>query len=944
MATRVAKPRKVSTAAPAPQTLYAAPQPRVQPRTAAEAQYHSPCNSHSNSGTEPFSQSHSQTQSLLHSPPQSHSKPQAQIQPQLQPQVHAPLQAPPQAPPQARLRQPRCVSVESPLFREYTARYLSDPRVRTWLMCREPEGVRFADTFETSLSFACLYHLPGANKAKMAGAARHQPQRNVDDQSSSVSSRSGNSGNSRNSRNSDSSGNSGNSGNSTSSTSAGAAFLDAGDFMMFHHTYDQFAVGTLYTTREHHVLAQLRESVGETSLSTRPKARRFVTDLSVDALEMLEFSWLQDDSLIINCRRLRKPVGGPIDRDDALAIQGDILFYGVIPPGTNPGTPFKRMILFEKPVVCSSCGAQKFHSCRCPARFKRRAPAEDEEAVKTARKYGGALDAARATTSASFATGAVGSGGGVISGNILDSQEDGAVRRMRQISTLANFTSRLYSIEQQGAFFVRWFQRRPGTSKMSVWLEPNSPIPYQFLCGTRRQTSSLASLFIRNMNLGGSSLRSDARFYGSLTSGAGSIGAVLGNGHGPSYSSILDDCAEQDCMQQRQRGGFDGLHKSSAPVQSSAPLNAWEHEASRKHAVFSRDNQQLQNVASVPHARPLSKTVAPASGVPLSSNVVLANNLTTSQPALPVGLPVPSNLLAFGSGLAPAGVAQLQDHTVAGSQTPVHFQQMRREREASLGYPVSLEVQPQPRPRVDLEQEVGLVDSLPNPPVGSGTDALQEANASVTPTPSGSSVDHVIATSGSDAEAQSTGEGQATGSSQGEEPRIVVGPSGLPACSECGAEFKKTGNLTRHIQTVHLKKRPFACTECSARFGYKTHLNRHIQTVHNKDKCTELSCNDCNRTFRTRQQLDRHQSQSHSCGAKADPVQEEIKCDLCGHEFSQRSNLNRHIQSIHQGLRHSCSACPASFGQRFDLQRHTQRAAEGGDAAHAMLLAQTQKQ
>lgn len=45
------------------------------------------------------------------------------------------------------------------------------------------------------------------------------------------------------------------------------------------------------------------------------------------------------------------------------------------------------------------------------------------------------------------------------------------------------------------------------------------------------------------------------------------------------------------------------------------------------------------------------------------------------------------------------------------------------------------------------------------------------------------------------------------------------------------------GNLTKHIRTVHEKRRPFACGVCGASFGLKSDLKRHDSAVHaDKDK------------------------------------------------------------------------------------------------------------
>jgi uncharacterized Zn-finger protein len=101
------------------------------------------------------------------------------------------------------------------------------------------------------------------------------------------------------------------------------------------------------------------------------------------------------------------------------------------------------------------------------------------------------------------------------------------------------------------------------------------------------------------------------------------------------------------------------------------------------------------------------------------------------------------------------------------------------------------------------------------------------------------------------------------------------------------------------------------------------------------DKSNDFKCSDCNREFRTEEQLERHTQQAHTGSGSDKGDGTEIKCDICGVAFSQRSNLRRHIDSVHNGCRFPCTACPSTFGQAFDLHRHVERCAANGDAAHA---------
>ena len=52
------------------------------------------------------------------------------------------------------------------------------------------------------------------------------------------------------------------------------------------------------------------------------------------------------------------------------------------------------------------------------------------------------------------------------------------------------------------------------------------------------------------------------------------------------------------------------------------------------------------------------------------------------------------------------------------------------------------------------------------------------------------------------------------------------------ACPHCAAAFRKAGNLTTHVRTVHEKRRDHACPHCIAVFGQAGSLTRHVRTQH----------------------------------------------------------------------------------------------------------------
>lgn len=115
----------------------------------------------------------------------------------------------------------------------------------------------------------------------------------------------------------------------------------------------------------------------------------------------------------------------------------------------------------------------------------------------------------------------------------------------------------------------------------------------------------------------------------------------------------------------------------------------------------------------------------------------------------------------------------------------------------------------------------------------------------------------------------------------------VVGddPPFLP-CSLCTSVFRKQHNLSKHIRSVHLRKRPHVCDMCDAAFGERNKLVKHQLTVHEK--------------------------------------QRNYFCEMCTLKFGQASDLKRHVNIVHKGHRpFSCTDCIGrAFGRKASLKQH----------------------
>jgi hypothetical protein len=64
------------------------------------------------------------------------------------------------------------------------------------------------------------------------------------------------------------------------------------------------------------------------------------------------------------------------------------------------------------------------------------------------------------------------------------------------------------------------------------------------------------------------------------------------------------------------------------------------------------------------------------------------------------------------------------------------------------------------------------------------------------------------------------------------------------ACPHCAAAFGTAGNLRTHVRTVHEKRKDHACPHCAAAFGHASTLTTHVRTQH-PDNTQSNECPVC---------------------------------------------------------------------------------------------------
>eukprot|EP00178_Gracilaria_changii_P014375 TRINITY_DN40553_c0_g1_i1.p1 TRINITY_DN40553_c0_g1~~TRINITY_DN40553_c0_g1_i1.p1 ORF type:complete len:641 (+),score=114.61 TRINITY_DN40553_c0_g1_i1:131-1924(+) len=323
----------------------------------------------------------------------------------------------------------------SSLASHMLAHYLAVPGVRDWLLNRNAAPSANSLPLRTAFSYACMYYSPATAPRTPPPYALPEP------------------------------------------------YLDFGDVLLWQHVYDGIAVGNLYNKKERHALAHVRDSVlHSTRLSSRPCTRNFAADLRVDHLEIVEFAWMSDDSLIIACRRLHKPAAAHHNR---LVLSCDLICYDVLPSAQQSllSSPLLTIVLRERATVCQFCGVRGIEQCACPPSFKSRAPAHAERTSFAYRSASSQLSLHPPPNSE------------------------------RLIEAWLAFCKRLFTFAQSGSFFVEMY-RHTHDARTKLFYSPLHPVPYQFVCGDRSETLQLLSLYVRRVRLCQKLLMAEARLQG----------------------------------------------------------------------------------------------------------------------------------------------------------------------------------------------------------------------------------------------------------------------------------------------------------------------------------------------------------------------------------------------------------------------------------------------
>ena len=139
-------------------------------------------------------------------------------------------------------------------------------------------------------------------------------------------------------------------------------------------------------------------------------------------------------------------------------------------------------------------------------------------------------------------------------------------------------------------------------------------------------------------------------------------------------------------------------------------------------------------------------------------------------------------------------------------------------------------------------------------------------------------------------------------------------------CDRCGAEFRNTTNLKRHLRVTHHvynlteKKKVKQCDKCEQTFRIAEDMNKHLLKDHeieNKD----FGCNECETKWASHLSLELHYAETHKKLMNS--------CEICGYSQISASLMRKHIAKKHNKLKEFvCHICARKFAIKTMLESH----------------------
>ncbi|XP_055711458.1 zinc finger protein 99-like [Phlebotomus papatasi] len=161
-------------------------------------------------------------------------------------------------------------------------------------------------------------------------------------------------------------------------------------------------------------------------------------------------------------------------------------------------------------------------------------------------------------------------------------------------------------------------------------------------------------------------------------------------------------------------------------------------------------------------------------------------------------------------------------------------------------------------------------------------------------------------------------------------------------CPHCDSIFMQKGGLQSHINSVHLRDKPFICEKCGKGFGTKGALISHKLT-HSDDR--PFACSVCQKKFKSKRNCQIHETihsgsgfpcshcnmvlkskGTHWLHMRVHSNVKKYKCNYCGNEYKHSQTLKDHL-IWHTGQRpYECPFCDKTFSNGSNYRSHKNKA------------------
>ena len=132
-------------------------------------------------------------------------------------------------------------------------------------------------------------------------------------------------------------------------------------------------------------------------------------------------------------------------------------------------------------------------------------------------------------------------------------------------------------------------------------------------------------------------------------------------------------------------------------------------------------------------------------------------------------------------------------------------------------------------------------------------------------------------------------------------------------CEDCGQTLDDHKKYIKHLRVEHKKSnKQYACTHCSKAFVQKENLDKHVSRRHSDHP--EYACEKCFKIFKSNSALKYHLTKHENII---------FKCPMCPKSLQSERGLMYHMNVHNGIADHLCNECGRSFVTRQKLIDHT---------------------